>query len=77
MSIDASKRIDWVERFLDEAEHDICVMHLVRDPCGYVASRLRRDQQETPVYALAEWLNTNRNIAHFVIERSIAMARFS
>lgn len=63
--IDSSKRFDWVQTFQDQPDHEIFVIHLIRHPCGYLASRLRRDKNETPEGAFEEWVNANREIHDF------------
>lgn len=63
--IDSSKRFDWVEVFENEKDHEIYIVHLIRHPCGYIASRLRRDASTTAEAALKEWETENLDIFAF------------
>ena len=64
--IDASKDVDWCRGFLGRADIDARLIHLIRHPCGYVESQLRRDPGLRPEVALAQWAHGNRRIEEFV-----------
>ena len=75
--IDSSKKIEWVETFRNRTDIEVFVIHLIRHPCGYVASRLRRRDSETPEEALYEWATRNQEIRDFALgfgENAITMS---
>jgi len=64
--VDTSKDLDWVRLFSAEEDLDIRIVHLVRDPRGFVASVRRRG----PVGIdglIDEWRKENEGLRHFVV----------
>jgi hypothetical protein len=62
--VDVSKRLDWCTRFLNRAEIDPRLVHLVRHPCGFVSSEARR-RASTPEDLLSMWEIENERIDAF------------
>lgn len=63
--IDSSKRLDWCSFFLERAEIDARLIHLVRHPCGFIASQRRRFPERSAEEFLGEWERKNAAIADF------------
>jgi hypothetical protein len=64
--IDCSKQLHWPEYFMYQRKIDARFIHLVRHPCGYVESELRRRPAESAETIAAEWAMQNRNIETFI-----------
>jgi len=64
--VDASKRLDWSADFIGRPDLDVRLLHLVRHPCGYVESEMRRSPEALPDALVDEWDRTNRDIARFI-----------
>lgn len=64
--IDASKRLDWCEVFLDDPDLDVRLLHLVRHPAGFLESELRRHPDEAPAAVIARWEQINQAIEQFI-----------
>jgi len=64
--IDASKHLVWYRRFIDRQDLDLRLVHLVRHPCGFVESEMRRNAGATPDTLLAEWVRVNGEIEEFI-----------
>jgi hypothetical protein len=71
---DASKTLEWTERFLGQDRFEVKTVHLLRDPRGWYASETRRGP--IPIEAAVErWVETNRQIADFVASHKIPCFR--
>lgn len=70
--VDASKRLDWCARFLERPDLDVRLIHLVRHPCGFVASQGRREPGKSPDDLFREWASGNRAIAEFAGSSGLA-----
>ena len=68
--IDASKDIDWCARFITRRDIDPCIIHLIRHPCGFVESQLRRSERSED-QLLSEWETINRSIEAFVASSGV------
>ncbi|MCW5737696.1 MAG: hypothetical protein KIS73_26485 [Enhydrobacter sp.] len=64
--IDASKQLEWCGKFVDREDLDVRLVHLVRNPCGYVESEHRRHPNRSFSDLLEQWERVNRNIEEFV-----------
>jgi hypothetical protein len=64
--IDASKRLDWCERFLHREDIDARLIHLVRHPCGFIESERRRTTDVALEELLGRWERGNADIEAFV-----------
>lgn len=64
--VDSSKVIPWVARALDHAhDHDVRLIHLVRDPRGWLASKRRRNPDASHAAMMPGWLEINNEIREF------------
>ena len=68
--IDSSKDVDWCARFIARNDLDPCIIHLIRHPCGFVESQMRRLKTSTD-QLLIEWETTNRSIETFVASAGV------
>lgn len=68
--IDASKDIDWCARFVIRNDVDPCIIHLIRHPCGFVKSQMRRSETSAD-QLLTDWEITNRSIKSFVASAGV------
>jgi len=66
--IDASKSVEWCAEFLGHPEIDVRIIHLVRHPCGFVASEHRRFRHLSYAALLLRWETTNTAIEKFSAE---------
>lgn len=74
--IDCSKELDWCSRFLGRDDIDARLIHLVRNPCGFVESEGRRLPDLSHRDLLDLWERKNREIEDFVAA-SGATAKFA
>ena len=65
--IDASKSLDWCKEFLGRCDIDAKLIHLVRNPCGFVESQGRRQAELSRDGLLDQWEDTNRTIEEFAL----------
>jgi len=63
--IDSSKSLDWARSFLFRDDIEARLIHLVRNPCGFVESQGRRQPELSPDELLGNWEETNRQIEEF------------
>ncbi len=63
--IDSSKSLDWSRSFLFRDDIEARLIHLVRNPCGFVESQGRRQAQLSHDELLGSWEATNRKIEEF------------
>lgn len=68
--IDSSKDIDWCTRFITRNDLDPCIIHLIRHPCGFVESQMRRSETSAD-QLLIDWEITNRSIESFVASANV------
>lgn len=64
--IDSSKRLDWCRQFINRTDIDARLIHLVRNPCGYVDSAGRRQPELSADQLLEQWEDKNREIEAFI-----------
>jgi hypothetical protein len=65
--IDSSKRLDWCGQFINQGDLDTRLIHLVRNPCGFVESAGRRQPEFSPDQLLEQWEHKNREIERFIL----------
>ena len=64
--VDSSKRKEWAELFLiPNSRYEVRLIHLIRDPRGWLASRRRRRPDHLQ-RMLAEWLDENLRLREFL-----------
>jgi len=64
--VDNSKSIDWTKRFLRRHDLRCRVVHVVKDPRGWVASARRRHGADNLEQALTSWCKENQTMRDFV-----------
>jgi len=64
--IDISKNYAWAGRFVRRADLDVRLIHLVRDPRGFIESERRRRSDASDDELLAEWAVINQDIDAFL-----------
>ena len=64
--IDCSKDLGWCESFLAQDHVQFRLVHLVRHPCGFIESELRRRSDRSAIDLLDEWDAQNRAISDFL-----------
>jgi hypothetical protein len=64
--IDAWKEPHWCRRYLASAELQPYLVHLVRHPCGYMASARRREPEKSWRRLFRDWLKRKRQIELFL-----------
>jgi hypothetical protein len=69
--IDCSTSIALCKEFLGRADIDARLVRLVRHPCGYVDSELRRGPHLSLDEIFSEWERTNRQIGNFVANSGV------
>ena len=57
--VECAKSIHWAERFIHRPDLDARLIHLVRHPCGYVESEMRRRPEVEPAVFIDEWVVQN------------------
>ena len=74
--IDASKSLEWCKEFLGREDIDVKLIHLVRNPCGFIESQGRRHPELSNDELLVQWEDTNCKIEEFIAasDRSRIMA---
>ena len=65
LEFDSSKSLDWSKEFLFRDDIEPRLIHLVRNPCGFVESQGRRKPQLSHDELLWNWEDTNRGIEEF------------
>lgn len=68
--IDASKDINWCAKFITRPDIDPFIIHLIRHPCGFVESQMRRLGTSAD-QLLIDWEATNRSIESFVASADV------
>jgi len=63
--VECSKLLHWPLQFVKQEHLDVRFIHLVRNPCGYVESELRRRPGVTAGELVAEWSEQNAHIETF------------
>lgn len=69
--IDNSKRLHWITHFLDQKRFHVKVVHLLREPRGWLASEQRRTELSVET-GIRSWLDENQKIVDLVATHGLA-----